>query len=71
MELTKVIFVLFFAYLAAPAMGKKLGGLVLFRKGDSGIEYLWTKPTKEAKEWSPLKGKTTNQSKRNKVIRQF
>lgn len=71
MELTKVIFVLFFAYLAAPAMGKKLGGLVIFRKGGSGIEYLWTKPRKEAKEWSPLKGKTTNQSKRYKVIRQF
>lgn len=58
MKLSKVIFVLFFAYLAAPAMGKKVAGLVVFRRVDSHIEYLMLKPSKPNKEWSPPKGKT-------------
>lgn len=56
MELSKIVFVLFFAYLAAPAMGKKVAGLVVFRKLNSRIEYLMLKPSKPDKEWSPPKG---------------
>lgn len=71
MELSKVIFVLFFVYLAAPAMGKKVAGLVVFRRVDSRIEYLMLKPSKENKEWSPPKGKTPTYPIQNQVLRQF